>query len=399
MIRHEPETILSFLHNHFNLMQDLFFMQKKEGIIHKEELDVLCSRYGSGLQAKLKEYKVLRPVGTDFEMRDSYYKLFEFLLYEFRPLLPETIEKYKIAISELFNKIRKGIHHDSDILVERIKNVSYQVREFLDLVEKNALRLLSETRDLKSNIERVDYREKVHKASFWIEYYILPLNKILDINQPDSIASKLLEVSEYANRRRLDNQNEISRLEFEKLYNQLIQTHNDLLKQSRILTTELLPLLERIRTESLLLTGWIEFLRNPYKVEPVALLKPNRGMPQAKDMYHKTKEFFEQFTSQEPLVIEDTKVDFDRWIFDRELFKDKLEHELPLTDFFSWCMKTLKHDFSNVDTDKLFAVANLLFDEDLLIEFNKKAERLNIKTQSSTLTVPKLKIYRNGLPE
>ncbi|MEY3398914.1 MAG: hypothetical protein RL220_1508, partial [Bacteroidota bacterium] len=178
-----------------------------------------------------------------------------------------------------------------------------------------------------------------------------------------------------------------------------IQTHNDLLKQSRILTTELLPLLERIRTESLLLTGWIEFLRNPYKVEPVALLKPNRGMPQAKDMYHKTKEFFEQFTSQEPLVIEDTKVDFDRWIFDRELFKDKLEHELPLTDFFSWCMKTLKHDFSNVDTDKLFAVANLLFDEDLLIEFNKKAERLNIKTQSSTLTVPKLKIYRNGLPE
>ncbi len=397
MLRHEPQTILNFLHNYFDLMQDLFFLQKKEGIIHKEELDLMCNKYGVGLQAKLKEYKVMRPVGTDFEMRDSYYKLFEFLLYEFRPLLPETIDKYKSAVSELFNKIRKGIHHDKDILLERVKNVSYQVREFLDLVEKNALRLLSETRDLKSNIERVDYRDKVHRASFWIEHYILPLNKILDVNQPESIASKLLEISEYANRRRLDTHNELARIEFEKLYNQLIQTHNDLLRQSRILTTELLPLIERIRTESLLLTGWIEFLRNPYKVDPPQMLKSNRGMPYAKDMLYKTREFFEQFQQQDAILVEDNSVDFDRWIFDRDLFKHKLESELPCNDFFAWCMSSLKKDFTEVDTEKFFAVANLLFDEDLLIEYNNRSERTQIETKNSTISVPKLKIIPNGI--
>jgi hypothetical protein len=67
-----------------------------------------------------------------------------------------------------------------------------------------------------------------------------------------------MEISEYANRRRLDFGDETNRSEFEKLYIQLIQTNTDLLRQSKILTNELLPLLERIRTESLILTGWIE---------------------------------------------------------------------------------------------------------------------------------------------
>jgi hypothetical protein len=96
------------------------------------------------------------------------------------------------------------------------------------------------------------------------------------------------------------------------------------LKQSKILTNELLPLLERIRTESLILTGFIEFLRNPYKVETPPLLKGTRTMVYAKDMYFKVREFFEQFQIEAPVIVENSEADFDRWIFDRTLFKEKL---------------------------------------------------------------------------
>ncbi len=393
MIKAEPRTILSFLHTYFDVVRDLFEFQSHDGLISREAFDMIVKKHGQqNIVGKLKEYRIVRNIGSDYEMRDVYFKMMEFLLFEFKPLLPETIEKYKGAISELYMKIRLGENHDRDILQERIKNISHQIREFVDLVERNAFRLLSETRDLKSNIERVEYREKVHKASFWIEYYILPLNKILDVNHSESVTSKLIEVSEYANRKRLDFGDETIRTEFEKLYGQLIQTNQDLLRQSKILTNELLPLLERIRTESLILTGFIEFLRNPYKVDSPPLLKGSRTMVYAKDMLFKVKEFFEQFEHQEAVFYEETELQFDKWIFDRELFKTQLNADLPVKDFFGWCSKMLLKDFPHIETEKFFAITGLLFDEDLNVDFPKKEERTVIETLNSRISVPKIKI-------
>jgi hypothetical protein len=392
MIKAEPRTILSFLHANFDVVKDLFSYQIADGLITKEVYDMLIQKHGHTMNIRLREYRVIRSLGSDYEMRDVYFKLMEFLMFEFKPLLPETIEKYKGSISELFLKIRKYENQDRDILQERIKNLSHQVREFVDLVERNTFRLLAETRELKSNIDRIEYREKVHKASFWIEYYILPLNRILDVKHSESVTSTVLDVSEYANRRRLDFQDETIRMEFEKLYSQLIQTNTDLLRQSKVLVNELLPLLERIRTESLILTGWIEFLRNPYKMDTPPLLKGTRTMVYAKDMLYKVREFFEQFSVSDYVTLEDGVVDFDKWIFDRDLFKGNLTKSLPVNDFFSWCYEELQKDFQDIETDKFFALCGLLFDGDLQIEFPKKAERVTLTTTTSNISLPKIKV-------
>jgi hypothetical protein len=392
MIKAEPRTILSFLHANFDVVKDLFSYQIADGLITKEVYDMLIQKHGHTMNIRLREYRVIRSLGSDYEMRDVYFKLMEFLMFEFKPLLPETIEKYKGSISELFLKIRKYENQDRDILQERIKNLSHQVREFVDLVERNTFRLLAETRELKSNLDRIEYREKVQKASFWIEYYILPLNRILDVKHSESVTSTVLDVSEYANRRRLDFQDETIRMEFEKLYAQLIQTNTDLLRQSKVLVNELLPLLERIRTESLILTGWIEFLRNPYKMDTPPLLKGTRTMVYAKDMLYKVREFFEQFSVNDYVTLEDGVVDFDKWIFDRDLFKGNLTKSLPVNDFFSWCYKELEKDFQDIETDKFFALCGLLFDGDLQIEFPKKAERVTLTTTTSKISLPKIKV-------
>jgi len=392
MIKAEPRTILSFLHANFDVVKDLFSYQIADGLITKEVYDMLIQKHGHTMNIRLREYRVIRSLGSDYEMRDVYFKLMEFLMFEFKPLLPETIEKYKGSISELFLKIRKYENQDRDILQERIKNLSHQVREFVDLVERNTFRLLAETRELKSNLDRIEYREKVQKASFWIEYYILPLNRILDVKHSESVTSTVLDVSEYANRRRLDFQDETIRMEFEKLYAQLIQTNTDLLRQSKVLVNELLPLLERIRTESLILTGWIEFLRNPYRMDTPPLLKGSRTMVYAKDMLYKVREFFEQFSVNDYVTLEDGVVDFDKWIFDRDLFKGNLTKSLPVNDFFSWCYQELQKDFQDIETDKFFALCGLLFDGDLQIEFPKKAERVTLTTTTSSISLPKIKV-------
>lgn len=397
MIKAEPKSILNFLAAHFDTLKDLFDIQTEDNIIRKERLQEVFNLRQDDVISQLLEYKIVRKLGDDYEFRDTYYKLFEFILNEFRPLLPETIQKYEQSIGVLFRKIREGIAKDKLILAQRITDLYNEIKEFSEAVEKNSIRLLNETRELKSNVEKLDYQEKVRKASFWIDYYITPLNNILDINHPDSITNKLFDISQYVNVRRLNFDDEMIRLQFEKTYNFLVQTNDDLLKQSKLLTNELLPLIERIRTESIILTGWIEFLKAPYKTPLPKVFKIERVYPYSNDMYLNAKEYLEQFAIEETIILEDPQMLSDKWVFNKDLYKAKLMNQLPLDSFFEWCGLTLKTDYASIETDKFFALTALLFEDGISIELDVKADKQLINTSNMTLRVPKLKIIRYGL--
>ncbi|MEI6523825.1 MAG: hypothetical protein WCO37_10070 [Bacteroidota bacterium] len=395
----EPKSVLAFLHNYNEILLDLFRVQKESGYINSDVLNLVVKKHGHDIIPQLVEYRILRQLNSDFEIHSVYYQLMEYLLNEFKPLLPETIQKYHYSIASLFRKIRESSKFEEKILSNRITDLSLQIKEFMELVEKNTFKLLSETRELKSNVAKIDYREKVHKASFWIEYYIIPLNQILDVNQYDSVASKLYEVSEYVNQKRLLYQENEIRSQFEKLYSQLIQVNDNLLRQSKILTNELLPLIERIKTESTILTGWIEFLKNPYKEETPDLLKSERGLAYSNNIYLNTKEFFEQYLNSTPTFIDEAEIATEKWIFDKELYKEKLTKDLPVEDFFSWCAKELKQEYKQLEESKFFSLTGLLFEEDLFLELPQKGEHSKIKTNDFTLQVPKIKINTHGLSE
>ncbi len=397
MHRVEPITILRFLTNHFDAVKDLYECQCNEGSIRKEVFQEIVKRHGAEITNQFFDYKILKQNGEDYEFRKSYYDFLEFILVEFRPILPESIEKYYSVINDLFRKIKQGSHEDKMILQARIAELAEQIREFLEQVEKNTLRLLSESRELKANADKIDYRQKLHKASFWIDYYILPLNKILDVNNHHSIAYKLAEVAEYVNQKRLVFPDEKIRQRFEKLYYLLVQVNDDLIRNSKILTNELLPLIERIRTESTILSGWIDFLKNPFRIETPAMLKENMFTAYSKDMYYHTKEFFEQFEIQDDVILEDENVELEKWIYNKAAYKEKLLAQLPVENFFEWIMNELKHEFGTTDTDKLFTLACLVFEEDLKVEF-QEAEQYIITNQAQ-FKVPKIKIQNYGLPE
>jgi hypothetical protein len=398
MIKAEPKSILYFIWNYFDTVRDLFDVQCKEGVIRKETLESIIGKGGKDIKSQLIEYKILRNINDDFELRDTYYKLIEFLLFEFRPLLPEEIEKFGIAISELFRKIVEGVDDDKNILTERLRALSSQIKEFADSVEKNSIRLLNETRDLKSNVNRIDYREKIQKASFWIQYYIIPLNAILDVNHSESITNKLSEISGFANRRRLLFKDEGIRQFFEKLYFQLIQVNDDLLRQSKILTNELLPLIERIKTESFIITGCIEFLRNPEKKEPPRLFKTKKTSPYSTRAYLDTKEYFEQFEKEAEAIIVEDDQQFQKWVFNKKLYKGKLLNSLPVTDFFEWCSSQLREEKDEITNDKVLALASLLFEKDLEVRAGINTDLIPLNTKTSRLFVPTLQVIKNGIP-
>ncbi|MDO9187917.1 MAG: hypothetical protein Q7W13_18055 [Bacteroidia bacterium] len=393
----EPRTILRFLLEYFDIINELYETQSKGGVIPYETLNLITSKHNTDIKSQLIDYKILSSVNDNYEIRTVYYNLIEFILSEFKPLLPETIEKYHVSISELFRKIKENINGDKVILNQRLTELANEIRTFYEMVEKNTISLLNETRELKANVKKIDYREKIVRASRWIDEYIIPLNKILDINHSASIANKLYDISEYSNRYRLNCDDESTRVLFEKLYFQLIQVNDNLLRQSKILTTELLPLIERIRTESIILTGWITFLKNPYKQKVPPMFESKRTNIYSNNTFFNASEIFEQFKNETDIYFEDEINTEEKWIFDKDFFTNKLKSNLPVEDFFKWCNKTLKEEYKKVEIEKFFALTTLAFDEDIERDFGKTPEFDKIKINDLTLTVPKITINKHGI--
>ena len=394
-MRAEPKTILRFLLENFEALRDLFEIQLSDGIVKKEILKTVCDKYGSNIQNQLVDYKILRTINDDFEFHSVYFNLIEFIISQFKPLLPETIEKYYLSISKLYQRITEGIDGDKEILKLRVAELSTEIKSFFELVERNTIGLLKETRNIKSNIEKIDYREKIIRASRWIDEYIVPLNRILDVNHSESVANKLSNVGQFVNAKRLSFNDEQLRLQFEQLYQLIISINDGLLRQSKILTTELLPLIDRIRTESLILTGWIEFLNRPEKYNTPVLLKPVKDFAYSENVYLNTKEFFEQFAKEEIVYLEDEETEREKWVFNKRYYKNKLKESLPVKDFFGWCADILTEEYKTIEIEKFFELVNLIFEKDLEPQFSENTVLIEVKTDKSLIRVPNITVKEN----
>ena len=158
-----------------------------------------------------------------------------------------------------------------------------------------------------------------------------------------------------------------------------------------------MPLIERIRTESIILTGWITFLKNPYKRKVPKLLKRKEVSIYSGNTFFNAAEIFEQFKNDTAVYFEEETHTEEKWIFDKEHYSEKLKSNLPVPDFFKWCNKILKEEYKKVEIEKFFALTTLAFDEDIERDFGTTAEFEKIRINDLTLTVPKITINKHGI--
>lgn len=397
MIKSEPKSILQFMASHYDLLRDLFDIQVKNDIITKEALNICLENYDKNIQTQLTEYQILVEQNDDFAFNEPYLILFEFIHQQFKPLLPEEIEHFGQSIRTLFLKIKEGINDDKNILLERIEALSNQIKKFTNAVVNNTKSLLTESKELKANYKKIDYQEKIHKARYLIENYISPLNTILDVNHSQSIYNELLNVSQFSNVKRFDYRDESIRREFEKLYHLLRQVGKDLNTQSVILTNELLPLIERIKTESQYLKGFHHYLNNGncYKgIEPPRIFVSTRDNIYNRFVYENTKEYFEQFKNESELIIVEDAQQTNDWLFDKSKYKETLNKNLPVEDFFKWCESSIKQESENFSFDNFFMATSLLFEEDYEVTVNKQGKKITVSNDESELIMPKLTIKK-----
>lgn len=397
MFKSEPKTILQFLATHFDVLRQFFDIQTKNEIITKSQVTETLKEFGSDIENQLFEHKLLVEQNDDYIINEPYFVLFEFILQQFKPLLPEEIEKFGQSIRTLFLNIKEGINQDKNILLDRIEALSNEIKKFTNAVTNNTISLLNESRELKANTQKIEYQEKVQKARYFIDYYIVPLNTILDINHSQSIYNELLSISQFSNSKRFDYAAESIRRQFEKLYNLLRQTVKDINEQSTILSNDLLPLLDRIKTESEYLQGFHLYLTNMNcyrKIKPPKLFTTTRDNLYNPYVYENTKEYFDQFKNEEDVFVEEENDFVEQWIFDKSEYKTRLNSKLPVDDFFSWCKEAIENENKNFDVDDYFMVTSLVFEEDYTIQQDLENETITLNTGQRVFIMPKLKINK-----
>ncbi len=396
MLQAEPKTVLNFISDKFDFMLALIAMNKHDAIIHDEKLKKLCQKENVDWR-KLIDYKIIRELQQgDYELRKPIEIFINYISEDYKLDLPENIRKYFNSIEEIYEKLLGEENLQS--LQRLISGMIDEVQHFIETIESNTHSLLNESKELKSNVRKIEYVEKIKKATYFIDFYIVPLNKILDAHHTGSVIHKLSMVREHANKERINHPDFGIRSLYEKLYNQVISANLELVKNSKVLTKELLPLLERIKTESQILAGFMEFLKKPNFYDTPHMLKRSRQSTYDPDAYFAAKDIWDQLVKQDEVVVSATGEQLELelpWVFDRMKFKKIITQSLPIKNYFLWSNNLMKHEITNQDFDfnKFFAMSSLIFDEDYEIRFDEK-ERVEVKFRDLTLDVPNLTIDR-----
>ena len=391
-MRIDPREILRFIERNFEAVRQIFQLQKDDSIIRFETLYQICNTNDIELK-KFLDYKILKRTGNnDFQLTTYYQYFFEFILREFSLELPAAIEKYRLSITQIYNQLIDE-HNNKNLIVTQINNLIQQVKEFAESIDNNITRLDDDTKDLKANIQKISYVQKVEKATEWIEYFIKPMNNILDNNHPDSITSIIAEVSNYANRQRLFYPDVNLRIQFDKLYAHLEAANKELLTQLSYLVQTLLPLIHRIKTESQILSGFIEFMKNPTGYQPLLLFKVVDFNIYTRNANLNAKEIFEHLTSPQPVYLDEMHDFVLPWRFEREEYKQLLLKSLPVENFCQWIVATLNKKEEDISWEKFMSISTLLFEEDVLMEVqNGRSNDFNITVENFNLKVPIIKV-------
>jgi len=410
------KSILGFLHRNYDFVHRLFSIAKQTNFLIKDEtLKDICREFEVPFDT-LKEYRIVREQrNNEYNLPSVYVQFLSHLFSDFSLPLHESVDKYRISIANYYTQLIQEKEHNK--VNDLINSLVGEIEEFSEIIEKRTQQLLKETRELKANLSQIDYLERVKKSTYWIDNYIVPLNDILERENPHSIYQELTRISDFASRQQYEYSRFEIRNQFTTLYLHSKSIVEITLKNQAIIQKELLPLAERIKSESQILTGAIAYLED---IRQVALgLKKAEELPQIaffestrlnhtlySESFGQDAKFFlwERLQENESFVLQPTEnVASDNWFFDLETknyYKKKLVQDLPIDNFFQWCYTSLQMEFQEtecIDTEKFFAVSSLLFldeefEKDFKIQLDTvfETEKFEICLADFILEVPKI---------
>jgi hypothetical protein len=402
------KDILKFLLTHYEFVQLAFNASKPDFIIDADKFLNLINEYNTSSESKISvsritaDLKFCRQIPTgEYKLNGNYTSFLEFIFEDFILDLPETLKNRYQAIFSHFTSLQVETNEEKIILL--IQEIIKVVERFLNDIEGQTYRLLRDTESLKINAENhSDFTLRIQKANYWIDEYIIPLNSILNIDHPNSIVNAIIQIQRYTSEKRILADSYVLKREFEKLYGCAVNAKVELDQTLSKLTRELLPLLERIKSDSIILSGFYHYVENvdqpeSYIISLPAILRKTKTNVLSKTFGSEATFFIDQFSYQAPEVLYTEQSEELEWLPDASYFKEKILKEKGVDNFYQWCFDALKEHTDNITLSKYFTVSNLILEEDLVAEYDDGL-RFEVQLSDAILQMPKVKLYEK-LPQ
>lgn len=107
ILKANPDKVLRFMVENFELVRSLYLAQLAGNVISREQFNALTKHTGDISANRLFEYKLLTEQYDDIRLNEPVRAFLAFLISEFKPLLPSELEKYRTSFRELFTAVQE----------------------------------------------------------------------------------------------------------------------------------------------------------------------------------------------------------------------------------------------------------------------------------------------------
>ncbi|NLC27450.1 MAG: hypothetical protein GX780_01595 [Campylobacteraceae bacterium] len=223
--------------------------------------------------------------------------------------------------------------------------------------------------------------------------YLVPLNLILD-DHSDSISHIIKNVIEETHEQKLINSDRNLQNAYARVYVVFSQVKKEILYENRLLINEVTPLLERIKTESQILTGCINYLANPFECDAPNILDKKIQLTVYNDSaYYDARDIWDGYleTEEDIFVGESHELDSSQWQYDEERYMQKLELSLPNDNYYHWVYLALEEEVGAVESKSFLELSKLIIvGKNLNVTYTEKREE--VITEDKIFDVPVVQI-------
>lgn len=387
-----PTRILGFMLENFSFIELLYRIKKEDDSITIEDLQKICNEKEFN-RDKLFEYGILIDQLEGNLIFNIHYKRFiEFLLRESNLSLPDRWANQTKTINEAFAKLQ--ICTDKETIFRIIRALRETILEFTTGLNEELRKLFKDTESIKTGEKSDnDLTLRIVKTREWIEVFVKPLNDIFDNRQDLTIIQSIRDILNYSNYKKFEETDYEIRQLYEQLYYFSDNTNKELNTIIKHLSNELIPLLRRIESNSLILKGMVTFLQKPFSRNdiPIIVRRKNHSV-YSKEFADAAALFLDQFKNKETVYFENDTTEIDDWIPDSEHYKEELLKNLPVGNFYEWCYKQLQSETENISIVKFISLANLIHEKDFYAEFSDN-QKFEIELTDAIVQLPKVKLY------
>ncbi len=397
-MRLSGQEVLSFLNRRYLFVRLVFETSQPTFIVDADVMNQLLIEHNISFK-ELEEMKFAVQIPTgEFQLNPTYTDFLQFLFKQFVLDLPATLDSRCKNIFELFKSLQIA-----KVEIKRITFVNEIMKElnhFVIDIKGETNKLIQDTEALKVNAyNNSDLSHRIEKADYWIREYITPLNAILDKNHPNSITSIVSETCLYAGEKSQLEDNFELQAKYTQLYGCVLFAQNEINAQNSKITRELTPLLERIKSDSLILKGCYHFLEETASkgqydsfIPALIIRRDQTVLAELETVIAQTHFYIDQYENNRPETFIDASLGSPELYTSSEYYKGKLMKVLPVNDFYSWCYTTLKNENQEITLENFFTISNIIMEEELGADYTSKG-RINLKLIDSELSASKIRVY------